>query len=84
MVANTSQYSLRGFQQLRLLHIRVEDSTLMGKSPIYDDIPLEEVLVDPHILALQMQTFANRLFEDMHRGGHSKLDALVVGHATSA
>ncbi|KAI4637049.1 hypothetical protein J4E93_010715 [Alternaria ventricosa] len=76
--------SLRGFQQLRLLHIRVEDSTLMGKSPIYDDQPLEEVLVDPYILALQMQTFANRLFEDMHRGGHSKLDALVVGHATSA
>ncbi|KAI4643233.1 uncharacterized protein J4E78_009959 [Alternaria triticimaculans] len=60
------------FREVRLLHLRVPHCVRMGQS---------KHGWDPALLILQLQTFANRVFEFL--GPESKLDALVIGHVAT-
>ncbi|RYO11924.1 hypothetical protein AA0111_g12701 [Alternaria arborescens] len=66
--------SLRRFPQLRLLHLHVPDCDRLGRSEHNSNAEW-----DSSILSMQLQTFANQLFGDLHGAG-AKLDALVIGH----
>jgi hypothetical protein len=57
-----------------LLHLHVPDCDRLGRSEYNFNADW-----DSSILSLQLQTFANRLFGDLHEAG-SKLHALVIGH----
>ena len=59
-------------RELRLLHLRLPHCERIGHS---------EHGWDPALVVLQLQTFANRVFEFL--GPESKLDALVIGHVAT-
>jgi hypothetical protein len=69
------QQSLQNFPELRLLHLRLEVSSLLGRGTSRSTIGWSQDLLQFHL-----QRFANRLFRDMHEGRVPKLDALVAGH----
>lgn len=66
--------SLSKVKQLRLLHLHVPDCDRLGRSEHNSNAEW-----DSSILSMQLQTFANQLFGDLHGAG-AKLDALVIGH----
>ena len=72
MITNIYQTWIGYFREVRLLHLRVPHCVRMGQS---------KHGWDPALLILQLQTFANRVFEFL--GPESKLDALVIGHVAT-
>ena len=77
MYVKNKQDSIRRLQNLRTLHVRYSEITMLGG--LNDELG-ESGTYNAEILAMQMQKFANLVFGEFYRNPNFQLEVLIVGH----